>query len=249
MPLRFSPIHAAAVAAAVSLSALTQVCVLADQPTPDKQAPASGQHAQAAQATSTSSAPGSQTTKPQSGAGNQAGVDRSLPLRQLTRGEWLARTALAYRGAPYRFGGRSSRSGFDCSGLVQVVCAKWGLYLPRVAHTQARVGVPVPIDRLEPGDLVFFKNTYKRGISHVGIYVGEGYFVHAAGTGKGVRLSLLSGSYHRKHWYGARRLDLSSLPAMPGEQLTPRDVSFDDPGKPDPANADPSPMPQPEMTR
>jgi cell wall-associated NlpC family hydrolase len=245
MPLRFTSIHAAAAAAILCLSAITQVCVQADQSS-DRPASATGQTARNAPAPSNSPTTSARGSNSQSSA---AGADHSSSLRRPTRGEWIARTALAYRGVPYRFGGRSIRSGVDCSGLVQVVCAKWGLYLPRVAHTQARVGVPVPLGKLEPGDLVFFKNTYKRGISHVGIYVGEGYFVHAQGRGAGVRLSLLSSSYNVRHWAGARRLNLSSLPAMPGEQLTPRDVTFDDSAKSEPAAADPAPNPHPEMTR
>jgi len=128
------------------------------------------------------------------------------------RGENIARTALAYRGVPYRFGGRSAQSGFDCSGLVQAVCAKWGIYLPRVAGAQFGKGTPVKPDALRPGDLVFFQGTYKRGLSHVGIYIGEGKFVHAAGRGKGVMISSLSDPYHHKHWAGARRFDLKQLP-------------------------------------
>lgn len=133
------------------------------------------------------------------------------------RGGTLARTALSYRGLPYRWGGTSPRSGFDCSGLVQTVCAKWGIYLPRCAGEQIHKGIPVKRDQLEAGDLVFFKNTYKRGLSHVGIYVGEGWFIHAAGRHRGVMLSRLDQGYHKKHWYGARRLDLSRLPAPPEE--------------------------------
>ncbi len=145
---------------------------------------------------------------------------------------------------PYRFGGRSPRSGFDCSGLVQSVCAKWGIYLPRVAHTQFKVGVPVKPADLEPGDLVFFKNTYKRGISHVGIYIGNNYFIHAARPGKGVCLSRLDEAYNKRHWAGARRLNLSKLPPVPGEESAPQPVmvqdKLDDPAQPIPASPSPA---------
>lgn len=130
----------------------------------------------------------------------------------LSRGENIARTALAYRGMPYRFGGRSERSGFDCSGLVQAVCAKWGIYLPRVAGAQFTKGAPVSQGDLQPGDLVFFKNTYKAGLSHVGIFIGEGQFVHAAGRKKGVKISSLADAFYQHHWAGAKRLDLTRLP-------------------------------------
>jgi hypothetical protein len=124
---------------------------------------------------------------------------------------------MAYRGMAYRWGGRSAATGFDCSGLVQTVCAKWGIYLPRVASAQYHSGVPVSRDQLQPGDLVFFKNTYKRGLSHVGIYIGDGCFIHAAGRSYGVCIGRLDKGYHKNHWAGARRLNLSRLPAVPGE--------------------------------
>jgi len=139
----------------------------------------------------------------------------------------LARTALSYRGVPYRWGGRSARTGFDCSGLVQAVCAKWGIYLPRVARAQYKVGAPVKPENLQPGDLVFFKNTYRRGLSHVGIYIGQGCFIHAPGRGKAVMVSRLDESYYKHHWFGARHLNLSKLPPVPGEQA-PEKVILDD---------------------
>ena len=157
-------------------------------------------------------------------------ASKQTPLlsRYSTRGEALARTALAYRGAPYRFGGRSAQTGFDCSGLVQAVCAKWGIYVPRAAHAQYTAGKPVPANSLLPGDLVFFKNTYKRGLSHVGIYIGERKFLHAAGVRYGVRVSSLDDAYHRNHYVGARRLDVSKLPPVPGEEGEPQRVLLDD---------------------
>jgi cell wall-associated NlpC family hydrolase len=155
---------------------------------------------------------------------------KQTPLlsRYSTRGEALARTALAYRGAPYRFGGRSAQTGFDCSGLVQAVCAKWGIYVPRAAHAQYTAGKPVPSNSLQPGDLVFFKNTYKRGLSHVGIYIGDRKFLHAAGVRYGVMVSSLDDAYHRNHYVGARRLDVSKLPPVPGEEGAPQRVLLDD---------------------
>ncbi len=155
---------------------------------------------------------------------------KQTPLlsRFSTRGVALAQTALAYRGAPYRFGGKSAQTGFDCSGLVQAVCAKWGIYVPRAAHAQYTAGRPVPTNSLQPGDLVFFKNTYKAGLSHVGIYIGDRKFLHAAGVRFGVMVSSLDDAYHRKHYVGARRLDVSKLPPVPGEEGTPQRVILDD---------------------
>jgi cell wall-associated NlpC family hydrolase len=119
-------------------------------------------------------------------------------------GQSLANKALSFRGVPYRFGG-TTRNGLDCSGLTQAVYKKWGLLLPRTSTAQFKKGLPVPKDKLQPGDLVFFKNTYRSGISHVGIFVGDGKFVHAAGRGKGVVVSSLNEAYHRNHYAGARR--------------------------------------------
>lgn len=146
-----------------------------------------------------------------------------------SRGYHLAQTALSYRGTPYRWGGTVLGKGVDCSGLVQAVCAKWGILLPRAARAQYTVGVPIKPENLQAGDLVFFKNTYRRGLSHVGIYVGENCFIHAAGRGKGVCLSRLDVGYHKKHWAGARRLDLSKLPATEGEQAVTPDRVYLDP--------------------
>ena len=101
-------------------------------------------------------------------------------------------------GIPYRWGGASPRSGFDCSGFVQYVYAKVGVSLPHHAASQYGHGRQVPRGTLRPGDLVFFS-----GLGHVGIYAGGGKFIHAPQSGTTVRWSRLSshGSY-----YGARRL-------------------------------------------
>ncbi len=172
-------------------------------------------------------------------SGHKTTIDRATHGREpidlaghISRGENIARTALAYRGVPYRFGGRSPQSGFDCSGLVQAVCAKWGLYLPRVAGAQFTKGTAVKPADLQPGDLVFFQGTYKRGISHVGIYIGENQFVHAAGHGKGVRISSLSDTYNQRHWAGARRFDLKQLPKAKDEMpVLASEIVVDRPGE------------------
>ena len=82
--------------------------------------------------------------------------------------------------------------------------------MPRTAVEQFYKGTPIAPQNMQPGDLVFFKNTYKRGISHVGIYAGEGKFIHAANSHKGVRMDSLSDSYYVAHFAGARRV----LPAQ-----------------------------------
>ena len=118
--------------------------------------------------------------------------------------------AYAFRGTRYVMGG-TSRSGFDCSGFVRYILgATDGVALPRTATEQYYHGAPIPDGHLQPGDLVFFKNTYKRGISHVGIYAGAGKFIHAANAHKGVRMDSLADSYYVAHYAGARRV----LPAQ-----------------------------------
>ncbi len=118
----------------------------------------------------------------------------------------VAALALRQRGEPYRFGGRSPSTGFDCSGLVQWVFGRFGYHLPREAHEQYRVGLAVPRARLRKGDLVFFRVGRGRQPAHVGLYVGGGRFVHAPSTGERVREDSLSNPYWRRHYMGARRI-------------------------------------------
>ena len=114
--------------------------------------------------------------------------------------------ANAFRGTRYVMGG-TSRSGFDCSGFVRyILSATDGVELPRTATEQYYHGTPIPTEQLQPGDLVFFKGTYKSGISHVGIYAGAGKFIHAANAHKGVRMDNLGDSYYQAHYAGARRV-------------------------------------------
>ena len=118
--------------------------------------------------------------------------------------------AYAFRGSRYVMGG-TSRSGFDCSGFVRYILSNaGGVDVPRTAVEQFTHGAPIAPDAMQPGDLVFFKNTYKHGISHVGIYAGNGQFIHAANAHKGVRMDSLSESYYAAHFAGARRV----LPAQ-----------------------------------
>jgi peptidoglycan DL-endopeptidase CwlO len=109
--------------------------------------------------------------------------------------------ALQYLGIPYVWGGGSPSTGFDCSGLVQYVYAQVGVYLPHHAASQFAYGTPVSMEQLEPGDLVFFN-----GLSHVGIYIGGGEFVHAPHTGDVVKISSLYESWYAGTWDGGRRL-------------------------------------------
>ena len=115
--------------------------------------------------------------------------------------------ALLALGTHYRYGGRSPATGFDCSGLVMHVFARaWRLELPRSTKEQAAMGKPIPsLGMLQPGDLVFY-NTRNRPYSHVGIYVGEGRFVHAPRPGRRVRAESMESAYWKARFNGARRL-------------------------------------------
>ena len=117
------------------------------------------------------------------------------------RGAQAAALAQRYLGVPYRWGGASPGSGFDCSGLVMYVYAKLGVSLPHNAAAQYRYGRAVSRADLRPGDLVFFN-----GLGHNGIYVGGGRFVHAPHSGDVVKVSRLSDSWYAQTWVGARRL-------------------------------------------
>ena len=120
-------------------------------------------------------------------------------------GSTLVQTAMQYLGSPYRRGG-TSRGGVDCSGLVYAVCRQHGISLPRTSRDMYGHGDPVSKQDLRAGDLVFFKNTYRSGISHVGIYIGNNQFVHAVNPGRGVQITNLSSSYYVAHWAGAYRV-------------------------------------------
>jgi len=120
-------------------------------------------------------------------------------------GESIVRTASRFHGVRYRWGG-SSRSGFDCSGFTRYVFRhKAGIELPHSASAQFRRGMPVSRSDLKPGDLVFFQ-TYRRGASHVGIYIGNGKFIHASSAGGRVRVDSLNDGYYRQRYLGARRI-------------------------------------------
>lgn len=118
-------------------------------------------------------------------------------------GAKIVADAKKYLGVPYVWGG-TTPSGFDCSGLTFYVMRENGISIPRTSETQYNAGTYVSRSNLQPGDLVFFENTYREGISHVGIYVGNGQFIHAASSG--VIISNLSSSYYDSRYYGARRV-------------------------------------------
>ncbi len=139
--------------------------------------------------------------------GKSTGVAPSADaLRQKTNGtarQEIVNTAKQYIGAPYAWGG-TSPSGFDCSSFVQFVFAKHGVSLPRTSSQQWSVGSSVSRANLQPGDLVFF-NTSGQGVSHVGIYIGNGQFIHASSS-RGIIISELSSSYWSPRYIGAKQI-------------------------------------------
>ncbi|MBN9405633.1 MAG: C40 family peptidase [Burkholderiales bacterium] len=122
------------------------------------------------------------------------------------RASGLLANALSAIGVPYRRGGNSAETGFDCSGFVRTTFEQaLGLMLPRRSQEQAAATEKIDKKELQPGDLVFF-NTLRRAYSHVGIYLGEGKFIHAPRTGARVRVESMDVSYWQKRFNGARRV-------------------------------------------
>jgi cell wall-associated NlpC family hydrolase len=119
----------------------------------------------------------------------------------------LVVSAIGFLGVPYRRGGNTADTGFDCSGFVRAMYNQAiGLVLPRRAEEQAAATQPVTRADMKPGDLVFF-NTMRRAFSHVGIYVGEGKFIHSPRPGAQVRVESMTGSYWERRFNGARRVE------------------------------------------
>ena len=118
----------------------------------------------------------------------------------------LVVNAMGFLGVPYKRGGNTVESGFDCSGFVRAIYEQSiGLILPRRAEQQAAATQNISKADLQPGDLVFF-NTMRRAFSHVGIYVGEGKFIHSPKPGSEVRVESMSLSYWERRFDGARRV-------------------------------------------
>jgi cell wall-associated NlpC family hydrolase len=140
-------------------------------------------------------------------------IDKSLigqlqQVRQsvVERTSDLVVTAVGFLGVPYRRGGNTAETGFDCSGFVRAMYNQTvGHLLPRRAEEQAAATEKIDRNELKPGDLVFF-NTMRRAFSHVGIYVGEGKFIHSPRTGAQVRVEDMNGSYWKRRFDGARRV-------------------------------------------
>lgn len=147
------------------------------------------------------------------GRGQRAAADTAARPRISNAGSAasLLGTARSLLGTRYRWGGTTSR-GMDCSGFTQTVFRKHGVRIPRTSASQATVGVPVSKRDLQKGDLVFFRTRGNR-ISHVGIYVGSGKFMHASTTRGRVRTDTLRSGYYASRWAGGRRVLVNSAAA------------------------------------
>lgn len=140
---------------------------------------------------------------------NDKGILGQLEQVRLSVGERasdLVANAMVFLGVPYRRGGSTVETGFDCSGFVRAMYEQTvGLLLPRRASEQAAVTQMIEKTDLKPGDLVFF-NTMKRAFSHVGIYVGDNKFIHAPKPGSEVRIEDMRTAYWERRFTGARRV-------------------------------------------
>jgi len=138
-----------------------------------------------------------------------------------SRASELVVNAMGFLGVPYRRGGNNAETGFDCSGFVRAMYEQTvGLVLPRRADQQAAATQTIDKQELQPGDLVFF-NTMRHAFSHVGIYVGDGKFIHSPRTGSQVRVEDMRDSYWQRRFDGARRVTVPSVSAST-DNVSPR---------------------------
>jgi len=134
-------------------------------------------------------------------------ADRASESRRLVNSK-VVEYAKQFLGKPYKWGA-SSGNAFDCSGFVLYVMKKFNVNLDRTASGQFNNGTKVERSDLQPGDLVFF-TTYKKGPSHVGVYIGDDKFIHASSTQKKVVITDMNSSYYKKRYLGARRYELTA---------------------------------------
>ena len=116
----------------------------------------------------------------------------------------IARLALSMVGVPYLYGGASPREGFDCSGLVYYTYSSNGHVVPRTSQAQFDAARKIELDEASEGDLLFFQDQEK--LSHVGVYLGDGRFVHAPSSGDTVRVASIDAPYYQRHLVGIGRL-------------------------------------------
>lgn len=138
------------------------------------------------------------------GPHGRPGLPVPAQVEPTTAGEKVVSIAAGLLGTPYLYGGESPRKGFDCSGLVFYSFEQIGQKVPRTAAAQRKAAERVSRDDLEPGDLVFFRSSKGR-VDHVGIYAGEGRFIHAPNSGSVVSYAYLDTPYYRSHFVSAGR--------------------------------------------
>ncbi len=127
------------------------------------------------------------------------------PIKLSQQREIIAHYAIQSLGLPYKWGGQSPKTGFDCSGLTSYTYKKAGISIPRTAKAQFAKGRFVGKNRLQVGDLVFFKGPEKKGGLHVGIYLGDGVLIHAPSKGGHVSFEKLNNPYFEKYYIGSRQ--------------------------------------------
>lgn len=147
------------------------------------------------------------TACPTAGVSSSGSSSTSYAAPAVSTTQQLVEFSKKYIGYPYVWGG-TSPSGFDCSGFTTYVYKQFGYSLNRTANAQASNGYAVSRENLIPGDLVLFTRTYSSSVpvTHVGIYIGNGQFIHAANSSTGVVISSLTEGYYASRYYGARRI-------------------------------------------
>ena len=123
-----------------------------------------------------------------------------------TTGAAIVEFAKQYLGCNYVMGGASPSTGFDCSGFTQYVYKQFGISINRTSKAQINNGVAIQKSELQPGDLLIFNNDANTAIGHVGIYIGDGNFIHAANRKDGVKITPLQSEYYLVRYVGARRV-------------------------------------------
>lgn len=151
------------------------------------------------------------------GAKRTTGSSKADDQRERPLGRRMVAEAKDQLGKPYVFG-TAGPSSFDCSGLTLFAAKSVGIELPHKASMQATMGRAISRDHLKPGDLVYFKGPGESEVSHIGMYVGNGQFIHAPGTGDVVKISDLDSGWAADYYVGARRLSEADVTPTPAER-------------------------------
>lgn len=149
---------------------------------------------------------GCATTAPPDTVARERSSARARSIQELPpqSGGLIARHAVSMIGAPYLYGGSTPDTGFDCSGLVFYTYAQSGVTVPRTSLEQFRLARKISLNEALEGDILFFEDQEK--LSHVGIYIGAGQFVHAPSSGRMVSIASLDNAYYQMHLVGVGRL-------------------------------------------